>query len=158
MSATDTDTLGNLGDVTLTLTDSDGGSSVAPTTGTVVAGSSITYTIVAANTGPSTVSGAETYNPLSVIRAIGSDTWTATGSGGATGFTPSGSGSIDDIVTIPAGGSVTYTVVAVIKSSAYRDPLEHRHPHPAGNFTNTNPLATDGGAVSATDSDTITPA
>jgi uncharacterized repeat protein (TIGR01451 family) len=156
VSATDTDTLGNQGDVTLTLTDNDGGSSITPTTGTAVAGSTITYTIVAANTGPSTVSGAETYNPLSVIRSIGSDTWTATGSGGATGFTPSGSGSIDDIITIPAGGSVTYTVVAVIKSSASGTLSNTVTLTPPANFTNTNPLATAGGAVSATDSDTIT--
>jgi uncharacterized repeat protein (TIGR01451 family) len=155
VSTTDTDTLGNLGNVAITLTDNVGGSSVTPTTGTAVAGTSITYTIVASNTGPSTVSGAETYNPLSVIHAISSDSWTATGSGGATGFTPSGTGSIDDIVTIPAGGSVTYTVVAVISSSATGTLSNTVTLTPPANFTNTNPLATAGGAVSATDRDTI---
>jgi uncharacterized repeat protein (TIGR01451 family) len=156
VSATDTDTLGSLGDVAITLTDNVGGSSITSSTGSVVAGSSITYTIVASNTGPSTVSGAETYNPLSVIHAISSDSWTATGSGGATGFTPSGTGSIDDIVSIPAGGTVTYTVVAVIKASATGTLSNTVTLTPPADFTNTNPLATDGGAVSATDGDTIT--
>lgn len=155
VSATDTDSLGPLGDVTITLSDNDGGSSVGPTTGSAVAGASITYTIVAANTGPSTVTGAETYNPLGVIRDFSSDSYTATGSGGATGFTPSGSGSIDDIVTIPAGGSITYTVVAVIKSTASGTLSNTVTLTPPSGFTNSNPLAI-GGAVSATDSDTIT--
>ena len=156
VSATDTDTLGNQGDVTITMTDNDGGSSVTPATGAAAAGSTITYTIVAANSGPSTVTGAETYNPLSVIRAITSDSYTATGAGGATGFTPSGTGSIDDIVTIPGGGSVTYVVVATISGSATGTLSNTVTLTPPGGFTNTNPLATAGGAVSATDRDTIT--
>jgi uncharacterized repeat protein (TIGR01451 family) len=118
VSATDTDSLGNQGDATITMTDSDGGSSITGALGTAVAGTSITYTVVAANTGPSTLAGAETYNPVSEVSGITSDTWTATGTGGAVGFSPSGSGDIDDIVVIPAGGTVTYTVVATISSSA----------------------------------------
>ena len=157
VSATDTDTLGSQGDVTITLADNVGGSSAAATVGTVVAGSSITYTIVAANSGPSTVSGAETYDPLSVVHALTSDTWTAAGSGGATGFTPSGSGSIDDIVTIPAGASVTYTVVATVSPSASGTLSNVVTLTPPADFANTNPLATFGGAVSAGDRDTISP-
>jgi uncharacterized repeat protein (TIGR01451 family) len=156
VTATDTDTLGAQGDVTITMTDNDGGSSITPTTGSAAPGSSITYTIVASNTGPSTITGAETYNPLTVIRSLSSDTYTATGSGGATGFTPSGSGSIDDIVTIPAGGSITYTLVAVISSSASGTLSNTVTLTPPSGFTNTNPLAFAGGAVSATDKDTIT--
>ncbi len=156
VSATDTDSLGNQGDVTIAMTDNDGGSSVTPATGTVAAGGSITYTITASNTGPSTVNGAEIYDPVSVIHGLTSDIWTAIGTGGATGFTPSGSGSIDDIVTIPAGGSVTYTVVATIGSSATGTLSNTVTLTPPANFTNTNPLATVGGAVSATDKDSIT--
>jgi len=155
VSASDTDTLGNQGDVTITMTDNDGGSSITATNGSATAGSTITYTIVAANTGPSTVSGAETYNPLSVIRALTSDTWTATSTGGATGYSPSGTGSIDDIVTIPAGGSITYTVVATISSSATGTLSNTVTLTPPANFTNTNPLSSFG-SVSATDRDTIT--
>jgi uncharacterized repeat protein (TIGR01451 family) len=156
VSATDTDTLGAEGDVTITMTDNDGGSSITPTTGSAAPGSSITYTIVAANTGPSTVTGAETYNPLTVNRSLSSDAYTATGTGGATGFTPSGSGNINDIVTIPAGGSITYTVVAVISASASGTLSNTVTLTPPSGFTNTNPLASAGGAVSATDKDTIT--
>ena len=157
VSATDIDTVGDQGDVTITMTDDDGGSSIAPTTGTAVAGTSITYTITASNTGPSTVSGAETYDPVSVIKTVNTDTWTATGSGGATGFTPSGSGSIDDIVTIPAGGSITYTVVATISSTATGTLSNTVTLTPPSGFTNTNPLAIAGGVVFATDKDSITP-
>ena len=118
MTATDTDTLNAQATLAITKTDNDGGSSVTPTVGAAVPGTSITYTIVASNTGPSTATGASVTDPLASNPAISSDTWTATGSGGATGFSASGSGSIDDSLTIPSGGSVTYTVVATITSSA----------------------------------------
>jgi hypothetical protein len=124
----------------------------------VAAGSSITYTITASNAGPSPVSGAEIYDPVTVRRgAITSDTWTATGAGGATGFTPSGSGSIDDIVAVPSGGSITYTVVATIGSGTSGTLSNTVTLTPPVDFTNTDPLADTGGAVSATDTDTITP-
>ena len=42
--------------------------------------------------------------------AITSDTFTAVGSGGATGFTASGSGNINDTVNLPVGGTITYTL------------------------------------------------
>ena len=156
VTATDTDSLGSQGDVTVTMVDNEGGSSITPSTGSVVAGSSLTYTIVVSNTGPSTVTGAETYDPLTVIRVFSADSWTATGSGGASGFTPSGTGSIDDIITIPAGGSVTYTVVATLKSTASGAISNTVTFTPPPDFTNTNPLATGGGAVSATDRDNVT--
>ena len=59
-------------------------------------------------------------DPLASNPAIASDTWTATATGGATGYSATGSGSINDSLTIPSGSSVTYTVVASISSSAYR--------------------------------------
>jgi uncharacterized repeat protein (TIGR01451 family) len=155
VTATDNDTLTSQGNLSVTLTDNEGGSSVTGAVGTAVPGTSITYTIVAANAGPSTATGAETYNPLAAIHAIGSDTWTATATGGASGFTPSGSGSIDDIVTIPSGGSVTYTVTAAISSSASGTLSNTVTLTPPLSFINTNPLADSGGAVSATDNDTL---
>jgi uncharacterized repeat protein (TIGR01451 family) len=151
---TDTDSLGDQGDVTITMTDNDGGSSLVPTTGTAQAGTPITYTITASNSGPGPVSGAEIYDPLSVHRTLTNPTWTVTGTGGATGFTPSGSGSIDDIVSIPAGGSITYTVAATISSSASGTLSNTVTLTPPVDFTNTNPL-TDDGSVNATDTDTI---
>jgi uncharacterized repeat protein (TIGR01451 family) len=155
VSATDTDSLGRQGDATITLTDSDGGSSITGTVGSVKAGTTITYTIVAANTGPSTVNGAETYNPVSEVSGITSDSWTATGTGGAVGYSPTGSGDIDDIVVIPAGASITYTVVATVSSSASGTMSNSVSLTPPPSFTNTNPLAAFG-SVTATDRDTIT--
>ena len=137
VTATDTDTLTAQATLAITKTDNDGGSSVTSTSGTAVPGTSITYTVVASNSGPSTATGASVTDPLALNPAISSDTWTATGSGGATGFSASGSGSISDSLTIPAGGSVTYTVVAAIKSSA------------TGTLSNT-------ATASATDASTVT--
>ncbi len=157
VSATDTDSLGDEGDVTIIMNDDDGGSSIVPTSGTAAAGSSITYTITVSNAGPSSVSGAEIYDPVSVHHALTTDTWTATGTGGASGYSPSGSGSIDDIVAIPSGASITYIVVATIGSGASGTLSNTVTLTPPVDFTNTNPLADTGGAVSATDTDTITP-
>jgi uncharacterized repeat protein (TIGR01451 family) len=156
VSATDTDSLGAQGDVTITMSDNDGGSSVTGAVGSAAVGSSVTYTIAAANTGPSTVTGTAIFDPASFNRTISSDAYTATGAGGATGFTPSGSGSIVDVVTIPAGGSITYTVVATLNPSATGTVSNTVTLTPPSGFTNTNPLAPAGGAVSATDRDTIT--
>src|SRR5262249_2130885 len=69
----------------LSITKTDGVTSAVP-------GSSTTYTITVANTGPSTVTGAAVADTMP--SAITSDTWTATATGGATGFSASGSGNI----------------------------------------------------------------
>ena len=108
--ATDTDTLTAQATLAITKTDNDGGSSVTGAVARPCPGTSITYTIVASNTGPVRRPPApRSTDPLALNPAITSDTWTARGSGGATGFSASGTGTIDDSVTIPAGGSVTYT-------------------------------------------------
>ena len=144
VSATDTDALTAQATLGITKTDNDGGSSATHTAGSAVPGTSITYTIVATNAGPSTATGASVTDALASNPAIGSDTWTATGSGGTTGFSASGTGSIADSLTIPSGGSVTYTVVATIVSSA------------TGTLSNTaTASATDASSVSATDTDSL---
>ena len=74
--------------------------------------------VVVSNSGPSIANGAALTDALALNPAIVSDSWAATGSGGTSGFTASGSGSISDSLTIPPGGSATYTVVAAIRSSA----------------------------------------
>jgi uncharacterized repeat protein (TIGR01451 family) len=50
--------------------------------------------------------------------AIASDTYTSTTSGGASGNTASGSGILNEVLTLPVNSSVTYTVIAHIQSSA----------------------------------------
>jgi hypothetical protein len=59
-------------------------------------------------------------------------------------------------VTIPAGGSITYTVVAILAASASGTISNSVTLYAPSGFTNTNPLATTDGVVKATDRDAIT--
>ena len=74
-----------------------------------------TYTIVVTNNGPSDVIGATVTDTLPA--AVASDTLTAVASGGASGFTASGSGNINDTVNMPVGSTITYTVVGQHRSA-----------------------------------------
>jgi uncharacterized repeat protein (TIGR01451 family) len=138
-SATDTDTLtpqANLG-----ITKTDGVTTATP-------GGSVTYTIVASNAGPTNAPGSTVTDALPGTLTA---TWTCVGAlGGA--CTASGSGSINDTVNLPAGGSVTYTVSATINPAA------------TGTLSNTATVATAAGVTdptpgnnSATDSDILAP-
>jgi uncharacterized repeat protein (TIGR01451 family) len=80
-----------------------------------VTGEPVTYTIVVANAGPDTASGARVGDP--VPAAITGAAWTCVGASGGT-CTASGSGSIDDTVDLPAGGSVTYLLTGTVSPSA----------------------------------------
>ncbi|MFO1351312.1 MAG: hypothetical protein U1F68_11830 [Gammaproteobacteria bacterium] len=136
-SATDTDGLGATAD--LSITKDDGVTSAT-------AGSSVTYTLVASNTGPSNATGttvADTF-PASLTC-----TWTCTGAGGGT-CTASGAGNINDTANLPAGGSATYTASCAISAAA------------TGTLSNTATVTAPGGVTdptpgnnSATDSDTV---
>ncbi len=139
-SATDTDTLTPQADLAISKT--DGVTSVN-------AGGTTTYTIVVSNNGPSNVTDATVTDVLPA--AITSDTFTAVGGGGASGFTASGSGNINDTVNLPTGGTITYTLQANIASNA------------TGNLVNTATVTAPSGVTdpnasnnSATDIDTIT--
>ncbi len=136
-SATDADTvLAPMADVSVTK--DDGVTSAVP-------GQSLTYTIVATNNGP-------TDNPsVSLTDTFPSDltcTFTSAAAGGATGNTASGMGNLAETLSMPPGGSVTYTVMCTIDSAA------------TGTLSNT---ATVTGSVtdpspgnnSATDADTV---
>src|SRR5262249_33152886 len=106
-SATDTSTITFQADLNVTVTDNK----------TVYTpGRSDTYTIVVINFGPSNVTGAGvTDNFPSVFTGV---TFTATQTGGASGFTPSGSGNIGDTVTMPVGSRIAYTARGTISASA----------------------------------------
>jgi uncharacterized repeat protein (TIGR01451 family) len=148
-SATDTDTLAPQADLEITQTDNLGGSSATGAIGTAVPGQGITYTIVVANNGPSDATGVSVVDALPGI--LSGATFTATATGNATGFTQSGTGSIDDTaVSIPAGSTITYTIHATIASSA------------TGTLSNAATLTAPAGLdtnskTSATDTDTLTP-
>src|SRR5207253_2870977 len=98
-SVTDTDTLTPQADLQITNTDGQA---------TAVPGTPITYTIVVTNAGPSNVTGASVADTFPA--ALLTPTFTATATGGATGFTASGSGNISNTVTLPSGSTITYVV------------------------------------------------
>jgi uncharacterized repeat protein (TIGR01451 family) len=137
-SATDTDTLLQQADLAITKT--DGVTSAAP-------GGSVTYTITASNAGPSNATGATVAD---TFPASLTGTWTCVGAGGGT-CTAAGAGNINDVVNLPAGGSVTYTVSATISAAA------------TGTLSNTATVTAPAGVTdpvpgnnSATDTDSLT--
>ncbi|HEY2413809.1 MAG TPA: right-handed parallel beta-helix repeat-containing protein [Pirellulaceae bacterium] len=108
--ATDVDTITpavNQTDLSITKTDQ---------TTTVAPGSTDTYVIVVTNAGSTTVTGASVTDIFPA--ALTGATFTATQTGGASGFTASGNGNINDIVTLPAGATVTYVVTGTISGNA----------------------------------------
>jgi uncharacterized repeat protein (TIGR01451 family) len=139
-TATDTDTLTPQADLTITKT--DGVTSAVP-------GQAIAYTIVAANQGPSAVSAATVTDTFPA--ALAGVTWTCTGAGGGT-CSASGSGSLNEVVGLPVGASVTFTVTATVGASA------------TGTLANTATVTAPVGVTdptpgnnNATDTDTLTP-
>ena len=139
-SATDTDTLTATADLSITKT--DGVVAIAQ-------GGSTTYVIVVANGGPSAVVGATVSDILP--GAFAGATFTAVGSGGASGFTANGGGNINDMVNMPAGSTITYTVTASLNAGALGIVSNTATVMPPGGVTDTNPANN-----SATDTDTIT--
>ncbi len=144
-TATATNALVPGANLTVTKVDNLGGSSTANTTGTVAQGGTVTYTIVFSNPGTTTTTGVKLSDVFP--STITSDTFTATAAGGATGFTATGAGNINDIVTMPAGSSVTYTVSGVVSPTATVGAVMANSAvvTPPTGVTNTNPVgvATD---------------
>ena len=106
-SGTDTDTITLVGDLQARVTDG---------TANVIPGRQYTYRISVSNSGPSDVSGA-------VIRDIFPNvftgvSFTATQSGGASGFTANGTGNINDTVTLPADSMIVYSAIGTLSPSA----------------------------------------
>jgi uncharacterized repeat protein (TIGR01451 family)/CSLREA domain-containing protein len=137
-SATDSDTvLTPMADISVT---KDDGLTTAIPGETIV-----TYIIVASNAGPSDdpgVSLADTF-PADLTCA-----YTSVAAGGATGNTAAGSGDLAESLSMPAGSSVTYTVVCSID------------PAVTGTLSNTATVIssvteTNPGNNSASDSDTL---
>src|SRR4029077_2089424 len=81
-----------------------------------VAGAKNTYTIVVGNGGPSYVTGAAVKDtfPSTFTGVI----FSATQTGGASGFTVSGSGNIKNTVTMPPGSSITYKATGKLSAAA----------------------------------------
>lgn len=140
-TATDTDIL--VPRVDLSITKTDGVTQAVP-------GQSLTYTIVVRNSGPSFATGARVADVFPA--ALSGVSYTSSASSGASGNTASGSGTIDDTVTLAPGASITYTVQATVAPTA------------TGSITNTATVTAPAGAIesnlannSASDTDTLTP-
>ena len=136
-SASDTDTVPPPV-VDLSITKTDGVTRAQP-------GDSVTYTIVAANQGPHRDPAVAVTDTLPA--ALTSCTRTSAASGGATGNT-NGPGDLADVLVMPAGSSVAYTIVCTIDSGA------------TGTLANTATIAGSGTDPdptdnSATDDDTV---
>ncbi len=118
---------------------------------TVVPGTTTTYTIVVSNAGPSAVVNAPVVDALP-SPAISSATWSCAPTGGSSCAAPAGVNSINTAVSLLAGGSATFTVVASISPSAM------------GSLVNTATVTTPAGTFdpntgnnTSTDTDTLTP-
>ncbi len=117
--------------------------------GYAVPGQPLTYTVVATNAGLAAVVGAvATDNMPAALTGV---TWTCAASTGSA-CSASGSGSINDAVTLLVGGNVTYTVTAVVDPAA------------TGSLANTATIAVPAGGTdpvpvnnSATDTDPLSP-
>jgi uncharacterized repeat protein (TIGR01451 family) len=138
-TATDTDTLSPHADLSVKKTDNAGGTYSAATNnstgGTVANGQPLTYTILVANAGPSDATGATVTDTFP--SGFASPTWAVVGSsGGASATTTSGSGSISDSVTLPAGSSITFQATGTATG--------------AGTLTNTATVSPPGGVVDGT--------
>jgi len=104
--ATDSDSIILKTDLRVTVTD---GKSAA------VAGTKNTYTIVVINGGPSDVTGATIQDTFPA--GLDGVTFTASQTGGASGFTATATGNINDTVNMPAMSRIIYKATGIISAS-----------------------------------------
>ncbi len=116
----------------LSITKTDGSVSYAP-------GGNTTYTIVVANSGPSAAATGVSVVDLLPVE-IASAVYTAVSTGGATGFTASGGGSINDTgIQMPVGSTITYTLTATISQFAIGNLVNTATVSPPAGTTDPNP-------------------
>ncbi|MCY2990574.1 MAG: hypothetical protein NTY19_22255, partial [Planctomycetota bacterium] len=134
-AATDRDNLTPQNNVGVTKVDDKGGSSITNSIGTVVPGTSFTYTITVSNAGPSTAPNVTVIDPVPV--GLASFVWSGNGR-------TSQSGAISDsIVRLAPSATVVYEVTATVDPSATAQ-LVNTVTVTAANDTNpTNNTATD---------------
>jgi uncharacterized repeat protein (TIGR01451 family) len=103
----------------------------------------VTYTIVVSNSGPDAVTGATVTDDFPAT--LTNVNWTCAPSAGST-CTAAGMGDINDVVTLPSGGNITYTVTAtapaapgaVSNTATVTPPLNANDPAPANNSSSAN--------------------
>lgn len=106
------------------------------------AGGDVTYTLTLRNTGDQTATNADV--SVTLPSAVARATWTAAYAGGADGPVIGAAGP-DALVTLPAGGSATFTIVATIAPTA------------TGDLVATATATYAGETLTATDTDRIVP-
>lgn len=127
----------------LAVTKTDGVANYAP-------GTTTTYTIVASNNGPFGVLGATVADPVPAGIPAANVSYTAAVAGGATtSVTGTQSGAINDVVSLPVGGTVTYTIVVNIPVSYSGNLVNTVTVTPPSNSTDATPANN-----TATDTDT----
>src|SRR5207249_3650046 len=109
----------------------------------------VTCTIIVTNDGTGNVPGAAVSDNFPAV--FTGMSFTATQTGGASGFTANGSGNINNTVTMPSGSVITYTAIGTIDPSA-----------PSGTLSDTATVSVPSGVTdpdltnnSATDSDPL---
>lgn len=117
---------------------------------TAVPGLPLTYTIVITNAGPTRVVAAPVNDTFG--GAFSSVTWTCAASAGSACVTTAGSGDIATTVDIAVNGSLTFTVVATVSSTATGSLINTANVTTPFGVSDTNPNTN-----SATDTDTLTP-
>jgi uncharacterized repeat protein (TIGR01451 family) len=118
---------------------------------TAVPGTRITYTVAVTNGGPSDANGVVISDAIPAV--LLSPAWTCAGANGGVCNAPtSGNGNISTTVNVPAGGQITFTVVATLSLSATGKLTNTASLTPPPGLTNTNPVS------ESTDVNDITPA
>ena len=123
-TATDTNNLNPTANISVKTTDSGNfiSGTFNPTNndttgGTAIPGNSTTYTVVVTNNGPSNVTDVHLSDLLPT--GISSDSWSALLSAGASNSLGiSGTGNINDTISLASGSSITYTILANISAGA----------------------------------------
>jgi uncharacterized repeat protein (TIGR01451 family) len=134
---------GLVGQADLAVTKTDG-------QGAAIPGQLVTYTIVVTNTGPDSVVGATVADTPPAF--LGNVTWTCAASPGSS-CSQSGSGSINQPVSLLQGGSATYVLTGTLAPAASGTLVNSASVTPPTGVT--DPVL---GNNAATDTDTITPA
>jgi len=131
---------GPVSDLTITNTDA------APR---YTAGFGVIYTIVVANAGPDDAAGVAVSDPVTSLAQVTGASWTCVAAGGATCTAGPVTGALVDTVTLPVGGTATYTLVTTINAAATGDLVNTATVTPAAGTTDPGP-----GANTAIDTDT----
>ena len=105
-SATDTDTITQSGDLSVTLTG---------TAGPVSPGAAVSYTLIASNPGPSPATGVGV--SATFPAQLQGLTWTCVGATGGT-CAASGGPALADTVNLPVGATATYTITGTVAPGA----------------------------------------